>query len=126
MFADSPAVNSCDGNSMVGYNLSGVFEMSDHSQQASEGIGTPRPSPAKTPNRPLFGEDATLMENDLEAISALNSLSNSPAAPLLKRPASSQDALEDGIETGGGRQSLFATVVGGMKEKESRKKRLKF
>jgi hypothetical protein len=127
MLADSPAVNSSSGNSMVGYNLSGVFDMSDHSQQVSEGGDrTPRASPAKTPNRPLFGDDATLMENDLEAISALNSLSNSPALPLLKRPAISQDRPEDGIEGGGERQSLFATVIGGVKEKESRKKKLKF
>jgi hypothetical protein len=128
MLADSPAANSSSGNSMVGYNLSGVFDMSDHSQQASEGGDrTPRASPTKTPTRPLFGDDATLMENDLEAISALNSLSNSPALPLMKRPASSQDRPEDGIGGGGqSRQSLFATVIGGVKEKESRKKKLKF
>jgi hypothetical protein len=128
MLADSPTANSNGGNSMVGYNLSGVFDMSDHSQQASEGGDrTPRASPTKTPTRPLFGDDATLMENDLEAISALNSLSNSPALPLLKRPASSLDRPEDGIGGGGeSRQSLFATVIGGVKEKESRKKKLKF
>jgi hypothetical protein len=130
MLADSPAANSSNGaNSMVGYNLSGMFDLSDHSQQASDGgDGTPRPSPRKTPNRPLFGDNATLMENDLEAISALNSLSNSPSHPLLKRPASSQDNRPENEIEGGGesRQSLFATVIGGVKEKESRKKRLKF
>jgi hypothetical protein len=128
MLADSPAANSSSGNSMVGYNLSGMFDMSDHSQHASEGGDrTPRASPTKTPTRPLFGDDATLMENDLEAISALNSLSNSPALPLMKRPASTQDRPGDGIGGGGeSRQSLFATVIGGVKEKESRKKKLKF
>ena len=81
---------------------------------------------AVLPIRPLFGEDATLMENDLETMSALNSLSNSPALQLLKRPASSQDRPKDGFEGGGERKSLFAAVIGGVKAKESRKNILKF
>jgi hypothetical protein len=117
--------NSSDGNSMLGYNLTGLFE--SQTPEAFKSTSS-RPSPAKTPTcRPLFGEDATLMENDLEAISALSQMSHSPA---LKRPASSQDGPQHADETAtgadGNTKSLFAKVVGGVAEKESRKKRLKF
>lgn len=62
---------------------------------------------AGTPGKSLFGENGTLMENDLEAISALNLLGNSPA--MLS--GSEKRASHAGIATP--RKSLFAQVVEG-------------
>lgn len=71
------------------------------------------PSAASTPNqasKPLFGHDATLLENDFEAITALNSLSHSPMA---------SDSLPKRSSTAG--QSLFSKVVGAKPVNKKRK-----
>jgi hypothetical protein len=65
---------------------------------------------AGTPGKSLFGENGTLMENDLEAISALNLLGNSPATM--------NGSDKRASDAGGGidaspRKSLFAQVVQG-------------
>ena len=72
----------------------------------------PNPPPSTPSKNSLFGEQ--LMETDLEAISALNSLSNSPFRPQ-KKPDS--EVKESKTEP---KKSLFATVVGGLKEKKER------
>ena len=76
--------------------------------------------PPTPSNADIFHDDSTL-----EAISALNSLSNSPATFLRKRPAGDMVSSSDG---GNGQssvsQSLFDAVVGGV-EKDSRKKKRK-
>ena len=76
-------------------------------------------SRARSAVRPLFGDGSTLMATDLEAVSALNILSNSPA---LKRKFS-DDADGGEAVVRAKPKSLFATVVGGSgKKKRSRKK----
>lgn len=75
--------------------------------------------------RPLFGDGTTLMETDLEAVSALNILSNSPALSVKKRKAATATATTDNEEDPPPRtepKSLFATVVG-VGSKKQRKKR---
>lgn len=92
---------------------------------------SPDNSPDKASRRTsLFGDGATLMENDLEAISALNSLSHSPAKFLATRSKTEAGADRDG---GAQRKSLFAKVVGGSdKDKDAssspsnKKRKLKF
>lgn len=108
---------SRNGHSMDGYDLNGVF-----SNAASEGCKAEAAATdtLKTPETASsFSIGATLMENDLEAIAALNSLSQH-AEP---GPGISNDGLN--LEQGVERKSLFAQVVGRVKEKEKtvRKKR---
>ena len=85
--------------------------------------------------RPLFGDGSTLMATDLEAVSALNILSNSPA---LKRKHhdhhhhhhrvhrdDGDDDVDEGISTAQPRakpKSLFATVMGGSDKKKKQRK----
>ena len=66
--------------------------------------------------RPLFGDGSTLMATDLEAVSALNILSNSPA---LKRKTIGDKEKEE--KPRAKPKSLFATVVGGSAKKKQRK-----
>jgi hypothetical protein len=115
-----------DGNSGDGFEFCN-FEISEESRQqmdvngkaGSQADPTPPPlTPSK--NSLMFGEQ-TLMGGDFDAISALQSLSNSPARGLLTRkqpeePASSKSE----------KKSLFAKVVGGIKEKDPSKKKLQF
>lgn len=111
------------------YDLYPTLELTDASRQALEqNGGTPSkhmpfsalPHTPSNANVDLFGH---LKATDLEAISALNSLSNSPAKYLDKRKAS------DDIDDGNGRsnsstsKSLFAAVVGGVEKKESSRKK---
>jgi hypothetical protein len=129
--AYSPAANSVmrfmnDGNSGDGFEFCN-FEISEESRNqldvngkvGSQADPTPPPlTPSK--NSLMFGEQ-TLMGGDFsDAISALQSLSNSPARGLLTRkqeePASSKSE----------KKSLFAKVVGGIKEKDPSKKKLQF
>jgi hypothetical protein len=112
---------SHNGHSMDGYDLNGVF-----SNAALEGNKTEAGSnpPAKTMGTAsLFAESATLMENDLEAISALHSLSNH--SPAQSRLPNDSDRQENAGRKGVERKSLFAKVVGSVKDKEKsgRKKR---
>ena len=58
--------------------------------------------------RPLFGDGSTALDADLEAASALNFLSTSPA--LKKRKTVGRD--DEKQERPAARKSLFATVVG--------------
>ena len=55
-------------------------------------------------------------ENDLEAIDALNSLSNSPARALLKKPAPNRGKKDE-------KKSFFSKVLGGSHESKPKKKR---
>ena len=106
-----------DGNSHDGLEYLS-FELSERSQQELQCKDDPNPPPlTPSKNSFLFGDHATLMENDLEAITALNSLSNSPARSLLKRPGEKSKVEQ---------KSLFATVVGGVKEKDTSRKKLQF
>lgn len=130
------------------------FEISDQSRHALEGTDDPSRRRHLTPNAHsrisfatpskgggtnLFGEG--LMENDLVAISALNSLSSSPALAPPRIPI--DDGLKDAdddedAEIGNGTKypsnlkrqrdvsskSFFAKVLGGIQDKnESKKKR---
>ena len=107
------------------------LELTEASRQALEGNAcvSGKPSGTSLPPTPsntdLFHDTHGLKSTDFEAISALNSLSNSPAKFLKKRSAS--DMAKDA--NGGSataKQSLFAAVVGGVEQKESnRKKRRK-
>lgn len=106
------------GNTMDGFDLRAAFsstvegttdEGDNHAAQRSE---TP-------PDKSLFGEGATLMENDLEAISALNSLSRSggSATQTLVPDEKSRASRAPNKRKANPGQSLFAKVVGGAKEK---------
>lgn len=89
------------------------FKISEESQKQFEGRKRhhdPTPPPLTPSKNSMFSDQ--LMANDLEAISALNSLSNSPFKPK-KAPESNSKAQA--------KKSLFATVVGGVKEKEPQK-----
>jgi len=69
---------------------------------------------SSSPGRPLFGEGATLMENDLEAISALNSLSNSPTRTMANKPTKRAQEEDDAENNGnpGEKKSFFSRVLG--------------
>jgi hypothetical protein len=104
------------------------LEFTEESRQALEEDNTgSKTMPLSTLSHPHTPSNADIFHDHstLEAISALNSLSNSPATFLKKRPAGDMASSSDG---GNGpssvSQSLFAAVVGGV-EKESRKKRRK-
>lgn len=102
----------------------GDFTMDSNGGQ-SHLFGVPRtPSSAKSStssgsargnkNTSIWGDNSTLMENDLEAISALNSLSSSPAV---------------GSETASPSKSLFAKVVGRSRttaQSSAKKRKLQF
>ncbi|CAJ1941451.1 unnamed protein product [Cylindrotheca closterium] len=85
------------------------FNISEESQQRFEGAS--RDQRANVPSTPskstAFGEH--LMANDLDAISALSALSNSPFKKGLER----RDMKRKEVK-----QSFFATVVGGTKKTE--------
>ena len=94
------------------------FQISEESQKELEveppQHHDPTPPPLTPSKNSLFG--AQLMEtDDLEAISALNSLSNSPFRPQ-KRPEEDVASKEES------KKSLFAAVVGGAREKDPKKK----
>lgn len=124
------SLNMSTGHTQDGFEFTNL-EISDRSRQAfAEGnnqrgqIGSgsqpPTPSPAE-----IFEEAHGLREGDLEAISALNSLSNSPARYLTKRPASQRDGEGEqaSLDLEGTKMSLFAAVVGGIEKKETKKRR---
>mmetsp|Transcript_23340 Transcript_23340/g.57431 ORF Transcript_23340/g.57431 Transcript_23340/m.57431 type:complete len:1134 (+) Transcript_23340:172-3573(+) len=86
------------------------FNISEESQQRFEGASRDQRAndPPSTPSKSTaFGEH--LMANDLDAISALSALSNSPFKKGLER----RDMKRKEVK-----QSLFATVVGGTKKSE--------
>jgi hypothetical protein len=92
------------------------FRISEESQKQFEGRKSqhdPNPPPLTPSKNSMFSDQ--LMANDLEAISALNSLSNSPF-----KPKKTPDRGENKSKTEG-KKSLFATVVGGVKEKDPQK-----
>jgi hypothetical protein len=105
------------------------LELTEESRQAlEEDNAGSKTMPLSTLSHPHTPSNADIFHDHstLEAISALNSLSNSPATFLKKRPAG--DMAPSSSDEGNGQssvsQSLFATVVGGV-DKESRKKRRK-
>lgn len=109
------------GHSLTGYDLNGVF-----SNAASEGNKDEAEtfSPAKSPEPSLlFAEGELLLDTDLEAVSALH---------LLKSPSKShvREGVAFKVKSGrksAERKSLFAKVVGSVKDKEkSGRKRKKF
>lgn len=100
---------------LCGQELKSVFDNSNsqqsHLSERLTNFELPEtPSPSKSPSdrlssTPLFGPDAGMLENDMEAASALSALSSPPA--------NSADAPKD--EYAGPakkRKSLFATVMG--------------
>eukprot|EP00980_Cylindrotheca_fusiformis_P017629 scaffold5529_cov117-Cylindrotheca_fusiformis.AAC.6 len=92
------------------------FRISEESQKQFEGRKSqhdPNPPPLTPSRNSMFSEQ--LMANDLEAISALNSLSNSPFKPK-KAPDRGESKARKNAK-----KSLFATVVGGVKGKDSEK-----
>jgi hypothetical protein len=98
------------------------FQISEDSRKGLEGVEVgvqqthdPTPPPLTPSKNSLMMDDSTF--DAMEAISALNSLSNSPF-----RPPKRNGEEEPGK---GGRKSLFASVVGGTKEKDP-KARLQF
>ncbi|KAL3931505.1 MAG: hypothetical protein SGBAC_011274, partial [Bacillariaceae sp.] len=85
------------------------FNISEESQQRFEGASRDQRAndPPSTPSKATaFGEH--LMANDLDAISALSALSNSPFKKGLERRDMKRKEAK---------QSFFATVVGGTKKK---------
>jgi hypothetical protein len=136
----SPGVNSLlmppNGASMDGFDYCNL-EISDRSHQAFN-EGTSATTPLKsfptmpppthghplTPSRALFQDTNSLMASDFDAITALNSLSNSPARALLRKPTSQTvSAPEDKPRQ---KRSLFARVVGGVEDKRKNSAKTKF
>ena len=73
--------------------------------------------------RPLFGDGTTLLDTDLEAVSALNILSNSPA--LKRKALDTEERNNDDNDDNKQRaqpKSLFAAVVNGSAKKKQRNK----
>jgi hypothetical protein len=104
------------GHSMDGYDLNKMFE---HSIEAG---GEAMHVAAHDVNSNLSGMKAIETEA-LEAISALNSLSNSPAKTFLRRANSQESSNETGRNSNGGlRRSLFANVVGDAKASTKQRK----
>jgi hypothetical protein len=126
------------------------FAISDQSHQALEALDDPKynqnrhqtpttlsrisfATPSKGGGTNLFGEG--LMENDLVAISALNSLSNSPALAAPRMPVDDDDNEDEERDeskhasTNTKRQrevaskSFFAKVLGGIQDKKENKKK---
>lgn len=104
------------------------LEFTDASRQALEDSadGT-KPAGTSNPGSPsnaadMFQGSHDLKATDLDAISALNSLSNSPAKYLQKRP-SSNITKDEKEETDTTKQSLFDAVVRGVEQKESKRKK---
>lgn len=91
------------------------FQLSEASRNELEGVLEEQAHDPTPP--PLTPSKNSLMLDDLEAISALNSLSNSPFRPSKKRKENSNGPPA--------KKSLFATVVGNGKEKDP-KTRLQF
>jgi hypothetical protein len=89
------------------------FHISEESQRAFGGgksqHNQDQNPPPLTPSKNSFLAEQ-LMQNDLEAISALNSLSNSPFKP--KRQPSNGESKSKADS----KKSLFATVVGGVQD----------
>jgi hypothetical protein len=107
-----------------------ALELTEASRQAlEEDQGRNKTMPLSTlshPHTPSTNADIFHDHGTLEAISALNSLSNSPAKSLKKRPVNDMASSSDGgTGQSSAPQSLFAAVVGGVEKKESRKKRRK-
>jgi hypothetical protein len=131
------------GHSMDGQDLKNMFEGATNSRH-SVGLKldepeTPSPAKSSPESRsynsnatPLFGEGATLMENDLEAISALNSMSSPPAVIGGAKSISPRDSsagtsgsastLASKCTSKEGK-SLFAKVIGKSRPAAPTKKR---
>jgi hypothetical protein len=108
-----------------------TLELTEESRKAlEEDQARSKTMPLSTlshPHTPSTNADIFHDHGTLEAISALNSLSNSPAKFLKKRRVDDMASSSDGGANGqsSASQSLFAAVVGGVEKKESRKKRRK-
>jgi hypothetical protein len=104
------------------------LEFTDASRQALEdSAGASQPAGTSNPGSPsnaagMFHGSHDLKATDLDAISALNSLSNSPAKYFQKRPSSdvTKDEKDKSDTT---KQSLFDAVVRGVEQKESKRKK---
>lgn len=72
-----------------------------------------------TPSRALFHDANSLLASDFDAITALNSLSNSPGRSMLRRSFSRNVPVPE--EKPQQKKSLFARVVGGVEEKQKKK-----
>ena len=98
------------------------FDITEKSRQAFGEGSNHAPEPL-TPSAGLFHDHHDLKATDLDAISALNSLSNSPAKFPMQRPATNEDDEEKGKKDTT-KQSLFAAAIGAVEQKEAgRKKR---
>jgi len=131
-------------------NFEAMFEISDRSRQAFEagaansnsksaqppGSAVPTPTPylnqPLTPSQGLYRDTHSLNPIDLDVVSALNTLSNSsPARQLaMKRPAPSGGPApslpkdESKKRETGEDKSFFARAIGGIRDKESKKRRV--
>lgn len=94
------------------------FQISEESQKELEGNNKEGAKQHDPNPPPLTPSKNSLMLDDLEAISALNSLSNSPFRQAKTCKAGNGAAVEE-------KRSLFATVIGGLKDKDP-KTRLQF
>lgn len=110
-------------NTLDGFDLQAAMlaeDTNDTSQSALQERERPQSSPGSPrQHKPLFGDEATLMENDLEAISALNSLSRSRGSPATDAASVPDDKPRKmaSKKTANSGQSLFAKVVGEANEK---------
>jgi len=119
--AAAASVDSRTANTKRGHSLPGKSNNDDSDKE----------SPHTPQEKALFGEGATLMENDLDAISALNALSRSGGSPSRStRSKAAEGKLQDESESNvqqqnkkSGGKSLFAKVVGGVKNATKRKRR---
>ena len=132
----SPGVNSFlmvgnNGASMDGFEYCN-FDISEESRNTfgdGKNGGTPlknfptMPPPnlghPLTPSQALFHDANSLLASDFDAITALNSLSNSPARSMLRRSLSRNVPVPE--EKPHQMKSLFARVVGGVEEKQRKK-----
>lgn len=115
-FSPNPnSVMQLVGDESMGASMFVDFQISEESRKELllEGKQQPQhdptPPPLTSPKNSMLGEQ--LLQNDLEAISALNSLSNSPARPKGQGEPKKQ-----------AKRSLFAAVVGGTRQKDPKKK----
>jgi hypothetical protein len=122
-YGDSITGFSQAAHSMDGTDLNRVFESTSEAvrRDLDKKIGT---GAGMSLSKPIFGDGTTLMENDLEAISALNQLSHSPAKLFVKGGSESDSkrtSRKCRSESKGAKKSLFDVVVGNDTKKKKGK-----
>jgi hypothetical protein len=110
------------GGNSNDYNEMYPFEITEKSRQVF-GEGSNHATEPLTPSNGLLHDHHDLKATDLDAISALNSLSNSPAKFPPQRPATDDNDEEKGKKDTI-KKSLFAAAIGAV-EQERKKRRTK-